>query len=230
MMTLGVETEETPVRHGPRLVLADLLAVRTVGVSLAIVGLVSVVALVLMYVLEVGPGIEVDEHVFGPLSDVLSVTWNVLLIALVVAFRPAGVPWALLVGTVVACAAGALASMLLVVGVLPFAASTSVSVAALVVQSMWLLVLGRRLREIPGWVGVARLGRYIGKGVLVGLPVFAASLLFSWGSGPQVVIMVVAIIPGFAAWVGWPFWALAVGRHARNSGSSSPLAAIPLRD
>ena len=71
-MTLRVETEEAPARPGQRLVLSEPLAVRTVGVGLAIVGLVSVVALVLMYVLEVGPGIDPEAHVFGPMSDVLS--------------------------------------------------------------------------------------------------------------------------------------------------------------
>jgi hypothetical protein len=35
---------------------------------------------------------------------------------------------------------------------------------------------------------------------------FAISLLLGWGSPLQVVVMLVAIVPGAVGWAAWPVW------------------------
>lgn len=182
----------------------------------------TVGALLLFYAVDLRTG---AEHGFGPLSDIGTVAWNVLLLPLLVGFRAVLGPQrpADLLGaaTALVCVAGAGASALLVAEVAPFEVATAVAVLAVLVQSLWLHVLSRRLRG-TGWpVWLLRLGFWGPVAQGFGALAFAVSLLVDWGSTPQLVIMAVGVAPGLLSWLGWPVWFL--GAAAALSRADVPL-------
>jgi hypothetical protein len=189
--------------------------------SLAAVGAVSVLCLAAMYALEMDAA---DNHVFGPLSDIGSVVWNLLLLPLVIGFGrtilPARGGQLLFVLTAASTVVAALGSALLVVGVLPFPVSTAISVAVIQLQAGWLIAVGRGLRPVRGWSRLGRGGELIGIGFWIGALLFAASLLLGWGTPAQWVVMAAGLVPGLLAWFGLPLWVFLVGRRLASAFQS----------
>jgi hypothetical protein len=109
---------------------------------------------------------------------------------------------------------------LLVLGVLAFEVATPIAMAAWIVLSLWLFLVNRWLRlsaALP--VRVARLGEYLGAGVLAGYVVVGLGLLLPWMSWPQLVVFGVGGFIGLPAWLGTPVWFVLLGRHlSQHSG------------
>lgn len=111
------------------------------------------VALVLFYAVEVQAP---RPHVFGPVSDIGTACWDLLAAPLFwgmgrVPLRGAVLPTILSAIVALLSLAGAAGSALLVVGVLPFEISTSLSVLVVVAQAVWLYLAGRRMARTGGW-------------------------------------------------------------------------------
>jgi hypothetical protein len=109
---------------------------------------------------------------------------------------------------------------LLVLGGLAFEVATPIAMAAWIVLSLWLFLVNRWLRlsaALP--VRVARLGEYLGAGVLAGYVVVGLGLLLPWMSWPQLVVFGVGGFIGLPAWLGTPVWFVLLGRHlSQHSG------------
>lgn len=179
----------------------------------------AIVALGLMYAIEVPRG---GPYVFGTTNDLLGVVGQVLVMP-VMAEVAAELPErrardTLLGAGLVGCAVGAASGALLVARVLPFAPSTVISLAAMEVQAAWMLVAGARLqrtRAFPG--GLARLGRAIGGGMLVGGAIAGSGLLIPRDSRVRRAVVGAGVAPGAAAWLAWPIWLHLVGRHLTST-------------
>jgi hypothetical protein len=206
-MPASREQPGAPAVHA-RLDAARRIGVATAGTAAA-TSAVVVLALLLFYAVEVQ---RPEPHVFGPISDIGTVAWDLLAVPLVLGlgaalFRAGALGAVVSVGTAVLSGAGAAGSALLVVGVLPFGPSTALSVVVILAQCGWLLLVGRRLAGAGGFARtVGRLGVGIALVQAAAAVLFAISLLLGWGSPLQVVVMLVAIVPGAVGWAAWPVW------------------------
>jgi hypothetical protein len=107
---------------------------------------------------------------------------------------------------------------LLVLGVLAFEIETPIAMAAVIGLSLWLFLVNRWLRlsnAIP--VRLARLGEYLGAGILVAYAVAGLGLLLPWMSWPQLAVFGVGVIIGLPAWLGIPVWFVLLGRQLATS-------------
>lgn len=185
----------------------------------AVVSAITVVALLLFYALELR---SIDRHLFGPISDVGTAVWDVVFVVVVLGLRPAlgaGRSLTMLVAaTLTSCAAGAVAAALLVVGAWSFEVSTPVSILAVLVQSLWLHVLSRRLTDCPWASRVVRLGFWAPVAQGIGAVVVGASLMLGWGTTPQIVVMILGVALGLPAWLAWPVWFTLAAREVRRHG------------
>jgi hypothetical protein len=76
----------------------------------------------------------------------------------------------------------------------------------------------RSLHSVPGCDG--RAPREIAQAA--GLVLFAVSLIFGWMSTPQLVIMIIGLVPGVLGWAAWPVWFALVGMElSRPDGTAS---------
>lgn len=103
---------------------------------------------------------------------------------------------------------------LLVLGVLAFEIETPITIAALIVLSVWLLLINRWLRlsgALP--YRVARFGEFVGAGALAGYVIFGLGLLLPWMSWPQLVVFGVGVLVGLPGYLGIPVWFVLLGRH-----------------
>ncbi len=107
---------------------------------------------------------------------------------------------------------------LLVLGVLAFEVETPIAMAAWIILSLWLLLVNRWLRlsaTIPA--RLARLGEYLGAGLLAGYVVVGLGLLLPWMSWPQLVVFGIGVLIGLPSWLGIPVWFVLLGRHLAAS-------------
>ena len=107
---------------------------------------------------------------------------------------------------------------LLVLGVLAFEVETPIAMAAVIILSLWLLLVNRWLRltdALP--VRVARLGEALGAGLLVAYVVVGLGLLLPWMSWPQLVVFGTGVLIGLPAYLGIPVWFVLLGRHLAAS-------------
>ena len=107
---------------------------------------------------------------------------------------------------------------LLVLGVLAFEVETPIAMAAVIILSLWLLLVNRWLRlsgALP--VRLARLGEFLGAGMLAGYAVVGLGLLLPWMSWVQLVVFGVGVLIGLPAWLGIPVWFVLLGRHLAAS-------------
>jgi hypothetical protein len=195
---------------------------------LAGAGAAGFVCLALMYALEMG---SARGHVFGPLSDLGTPVWNLLLIPLLLTFYPllkdTRFGRALTTVTAVMAVLGAASSALLVSKTLTFAISTPIIVLGVLIQGLWLFALTRRLRAVPGWPRwVVRLGLSIPIGQTVGAVLVGISLGFGWGTVPQLAVMAIGLVAGVPAWAAWPVWFLLIGRFLARSDDSTAAAGL----
>jgi hypothetical protein len=103
---------------------------------------------------------------------------------------------------------------LLVLGVLSFEVETPLAMAAWIVLCLWLLLLNRWLRSsgtLP--VRLARLGEFLGMGLLAGYVIVGLGLLLPWMSWPQLVVFGVGVLIGLPAYLGIPVWFVLLGHH-----------------
>ena len=185
------------------------------------VGAAGLVTLGLMYAIEVPSG---GPFRFGAINDLCGAAFSALLIpvaARVARRAPPSRGFAALTRVTYASAvAGAVLPLLLVGNVLPFEVETPLVVACIELQSLWLLALGRRLRDVPELARFGRLSRLVGGSFLAGTAIALAGLAFPWLSVPQIAVWVVAGIVGGAGYLGWPLWFHAAARALRTGASS----------
>jgi hypothetical protein len=107
---------------------------------------------------------------------------------------------------------------LLVLGVLAFEVETPIAMAAWIILCVWLLLVNRWLLRSGGMdPRVARLGRLLGAGVLVGYVVIGLGFSLPWMSWPQLVVFGVGVLIGLPAYLGIPVWFVLLGRHLAAS-------------
>ena len=124
-----------------------------------------------------------------------------------------------IVGSSVAAAGS---SFLLAFHAIPFAPSTAVTVGAILVQSVWVIVVNAKLLRRGGWPRrLARLGRGAGLAMLAGMPILSLGYLAPSGSALRKALFAVGGTLGGAAWVSWPVWYLLVGRSLSEKGERS---------
>ncbi len=198
--------------------------------SAAAVGVAGVLTLGAMYAVEVPRG---GPFVFGTINDATGAVFNLLVIPVILQVhkRLPKAAWTepLKWVTVAACAAGATSSALLVLKVLDFGPSTAVSVAAIVIQGVWFLVANNRLLHAGDYPnGLAKLGRFIGGALLIGLPVAGLGFLVPGPEWLRFAAMGLGIAAGASAWIAWPYWYFKAGKflgHRRTVGVSGSAAA-----
>jgi hypothetical protein len=107
---------------------------------------------------------------------------------------------------------------LLVLGVLTFEVQTPIAMAALVILSLWLLLVNRWLRlssALP--YRFVRLGEFVGAGFLAGYAIVGLGLLLPWMSLPQLVVFGLGVLVGLPGYLGIPVWFVLLGRHLKVS-------------
>ncbi len=191
-----------------------------VGVDVA-----AVATLGLMFAIEVPKG---GPFIFGTTNDALGAVHNVLLAPVVAEISgelpPGPVRQVLAPLALASCAVGAASSALLVARVLPFRPSTALSIAAITVQSAWLLGVSGHLRSQPAGRGAGEVARAIGAGALAGGAVAAVGAVLPRDSRARRVLQVAGGAPAAAAWVAWPVWLHLAARYLR---SEAPRPAEP---
>ncbi|UVJ40214.1 hypothetical protein [Arthrobacter sp. CJ23] len=198
------------------------------------VGAAGVATLGAMFALEVPRG---GPFIFGTTNDALGGVFNLLVIPVILQVHrrlpetswTAPLKWVVVAASV----AGSASSFLLVFKVLDFVPSTIISVTAMTVQAIWFLVAHRELLKRGGFPkDLAKLGRFIGAALLIGLPIVGLGSVLP---GPEVLrwtVTGIGAMLGAAGWVAWPYWYFRAGRHlgharastAPTTGSAAPQA------
>jgi hypothetical protein len=182
-----------------------------------VVGIVGIVTLGLMFAIEVPKG---GPYLFGSTNDIAGAAFSALFIPLVVRLRrsASGRSFDRLTNiTIAASIAGIVLPLMLVAGLIPFESQVLMVVAVFEVQSLWLVVAGRRLRRVAGFpTRVARFTAGVGTSIIAGTAIAGAGFLLPSGSVPQIAVIGTGAILGAAGWIGWPVWFFAVGRALRR--------------
>jgi hypothetical protein len=167
-------------------------------------------------------------EILGPANDLVGSLACAVMVPVAVAVRPLlpGGRVVVLTQTAVLTALGVLTvnGPLLVLGVVPFETSTAISIGAAMVLAGWLLTANRWMRR-RGTLrrGLTRFGEAVGATTLAaGAGAGAALLLLPEGSTARLVALVVAGVPGVAAWLATPVWFLRLG--SRSAVRTSPTA------
>ncbi|MET4618764.1 hypothetical protein ABIE18_000187 [Arthrobacter sp. 2762] len=192
--------------------------------SAAAVGVAGVLTLGAMYAVEVPKG---GPFVFGAINDATGAVFNVLVIPVILQVhkRLPQAPWTepLKWVTVAACAAGATSSALLVLKIMGFESSTAISVAAIVIQGLWFLVAHNKLLHVEDYPkGLAKLGRFIGGALLIGLPVAGLGFLIPGPEWLRWAVMGVGFVAGASSWAAWPYWYFKAGRFLSHKAAVHP--------
>jgi hypothetical protein len=205
---------------------------RTVSVLAYSAAAVGVLTLGAMYAVEVPKS---GPFVFGAINDAAGAVFNVLVIPVILQVhkRLPKTAWtdALTWATVAACATGATSSALLVLKVLDFGPSTAISVAAIVIQGAWFLVANNKLLHVEDYPkGLAKLGRFVGGALLIGLPVAGLGFLIPGPEWLRYAVMGVGFLAGASAWAAWPYWYFKAGKflgHRRVAETRSRIRPEP---
>jgi hypothetical protein len=186
-----------------------------------------------MFAVEVPRG---GPFVFGTINDATGAVFNAVVIPVIlqVHSRVPAAPWTEPIKwiTVSACAAGAASSALLVFKVLDFNSSTAISIASITLQGAWFYLIHSRLAKVEEYPGsLSRLGRFIGGGVLAGLPIAGIGYAAQGPEWLRTALMGAGTAMAAAAWVAWPYWYFRAGRyfghrlHHPGTRATSPKAA-----
>lgn len=183
-----------------------------------VVGIVGLATLSLMYAIEVPSG---GPFRFGAANDIGGAIFSALFIPLVIGLErhlPGTTPARVLQPlTIAASVAGIVLPLMLVTGRISFQDQLPLVLAVFEVQSLWLLVAGRRMHGLPGLPQrLARLTQVVGGSFIVGTAIAGTGLLAPSGSIPQLVLGGVGLTIAVVGWVGWPVWFLALGRALRR--------------
>jgi hypothetical protein len=113
-----------------------------------------------------------------------------------------------------AMAVGSALGVALVLGLIPFAVQAPLVTFCIFVQFGWLFAINRaglRLGVLPP--AVARTGMLVSLGLAVAAVLVLPALLLPRGSVAQYLLFGVAALPGLAAWLGFPAWAVLLARR-----------------
>ncbi|GAA3274104.1 hypothetical protein [Paenarthrobacter aurescens] len=204
---------------------ASILAYSAAGVGVA-----GVLTLGAMYAVEVPKG---GPFVFGAINDATGAVFNVLVIPVILQVhkRLPQAPWTepLKWVTAAACAAGATSSALLVLKVMDFGPSTAVSVAAIVIQGLWFFVANNKLLHVDDYPkGFAKLGRFIGGSLLIGLPLAGLGFLIPGPEWLRYAVMGAGFVAGASSWAAWPYWYFKAGKFLGHKRAvETPRGAAP---
>ena len=187
-------------------------------------GGVATAALAVMYAVEVPRG---GPYTFGHLNDFTGGLFFVASIpAIVQVHRRLGDgPWsrAALAGVAAGSAAAAVSGVLLSLDRVDFEASTAVSIAGIVGQAAWTAAANHKLAAHPAYPRrLALAGRAIGVGMLGALPVIGLGLAASNAPALRTALFAVGGAVGGAAYLAWPVWLAAAGRHLAGAAGSRP--------
>jgi hypothetical protein len=218
-----VAGESRQTSAGPAPLPGDAQARRCAYLAAGLGG-ANVVTLGLMYAIEVprnGP------FVFGALNDFGSGLYFLSSIPVLIQIHRrvddggslSRTALRTVVGSSVAAAGS---SFLLAFHAIPFAPSTAVTVGAILVQSVWVIVVNAKLLRRGGWpTRLARLGRGTGIAMLAGMPILSLGFLAARGSALRRGLFAIGGSLGGAAWLSWPVWYLLVGRSLSGAGKRS---------
>ena len=220
---------QTPAGHPARMSSARRTAY--FAYAAGVTGILANLFLIVMYVLlglqagspEGGTLLGSAFHVAGSASDLLGSLATAFMIP-VALFLGGRLPRRRAVRFTQAAGLTAMALLtiggpLLVLGVLTFEVETPIAVGALIIISLWLLLVNRWLRLLDALsYRVVRLGELVGAGFLAGYAIVGLSLLLPWMSWPQLVVFGFGVLVGLPAYlVGIPVWFLLLGRHLGKS-------------
>lgn len=172
-------------------------------------------------------------YTFGRANDVLSALGNLMIAVLVLhVSRPAEGsvgPRAFVRIVVAASVIAAVSSILLLVGLLPFAASTVISISVILLQAAWMLWVNTRLYELGVFSRLlSRCGQLVGGGLWVGLLLVGISALLGWLTIPQVLVLGLGVFIAGGVWLAWPIWFVMLGVRLRRpmaaEAAPAPLA------
>lgn len=183
----------------------------------AVIGAVGLVSLGLMFAIEVPQG---GPYRFGTLNDLCGAAFSALFVPVAarIAAEVPDDPRLRLVtrAALVAAGAGTVLPLLLVGGALPFEVQAPLVVACIEVQSLWLIVLGGRLRSVPGRERLGRVSRVVGSSFIAGSAILGAGFAAPDGSPIRMALWAIGGAVGAAGYVGWPYWFHAMGRALRR--------------
>lgn len=187
-------------------------------------GAVAVAALAVMYAVEVPRG---GPYVFGGINDLAGGLFYLASIPPILQLhrrlgrgpgRRAGA-----VGVVAFSAAAAASGILLSAHAVDFGVSTTVSIAGIVGQATWAAVANHRFLGHPRYPRrLALAGRAIGIGMLSALPIVGAGVVAGGAPVLQATLYAVGGAIGGAAYLAWPLWLFAAGRHLAGRAQTSP--------
>lgn len=185
-----------------------------------VVGIVGLATLGLMYAVEIPSG---GPFRFGAANDIGGAIFSALFIPLVIAFErrlPRTAASRLLQPmTIAASVAGIVLPLLLVAGRISFQDQLPMVLAVFEVQSLWLLLAGRRMRGLPDVTRrLARFSQVVGGSFIVGTATAGSALLLPSGSIPQLAIGGAGLAIAVVGWIGWPVWFIVTGRALRRGG------------
>ena len=220
---------QTPAGHPARMSSARRTAY--FAYAAGVTGILANLFLIVMYVLlglqagspEGGTLLGSAFHVAGSAADLLGSLATAFMIP-VALFLGGRLPRRRAVRFTQASGLTAMALLtiggpLLVLGVLTFEVETPIAVGALIIISLWLLLVNRWLRLLDALsYRVVRLGELVGAGFLTGYAIVGLGLLLPWMSWPQLVVFGFGVLVGLPAYlVGIPVWFLLLGRHLGKS-------------
>ncbi|MFT2816198.1 hypothetical protein [Leifsonia sp. A12D58] len=184
----------------------------------AAIGLVASVLLILMFVIEVpfnGP------YAFGSGYELLAaagcVISAVLVIKISARLAPSAASRTFPPLVFIALIIGAIAAVLVTINVFDALVWILVQAAVIFVEAAWMFWVNRQLvaeGAIRSWTG--SLGRLIGLGLMIGLPLAGIGLTLQVLTIPQILLLGVGVFLAGGVWLIWPLWWLLVGTQLRR--------------
>ena len=184
----------------------------------AAIGLAASVLLILMFVIEVpfngpyafGAGYELLAALGCVVSAVLVVKISARVASSVTARAfPPFVFLALIIG--------AIAAVLVTIDVFDAVVWILVQAGVLVMEAIWMFWVNRSLvtqGTLRPWTG--SLGRLIGLGLMIGLPLAGIGLTLPVLTIPQILLLGVGVFLAGGVWLIWPLWWVLAGSQLRR--------------
>jgi hypothetical protein len=193
----------------------------------AAVTLVADILFILMYIFEVptdGP------YAYGRANNVFSAISGLMIALLIlgVSSKAEDSPGSRLFVRVAVAATvvGAIASVLGMLGLLPFWISATVFIVVLLLQAAWMIWVNTRLYENGVFSRIlSRCGQIVGYGLLLGMLIVAVSLLLPWLTVPELLVLGFGIFVGGGVWLAWPVWFVLLGVQLLRRPGAAPAPA-----
>jgi hypothetical protein len=200
------------------------------GRFLIVLGLLTLISGGFLVAMFVAMGFGHGPAPWGPVNDSLTALSNLMLAAAIpmLSRRAERREWEQSLVRLAAAASvvSAVSGVLLVTNQLAFEVSTAISLAAILLQMLWLLWLSHRYAADPDVpAGIHLYGTTVAVALLAGLALAAASFAFPGGSLAAEALLIPGLAGGGVAWLAWPAWYLLVGRYL----SRAPADGLMLR-